>query len=380
MGYQSNANEGASTVSGYDIITDGASADTSSTWRGTTAAVSVGDVDAGITRRITDVAAGSADTDVVNVAQLKNVSTVVERGFGLQAQDGGQVNKALGEYVEVVGIGSTAGTYSANNVRTAAVNGKIQIQIAESPDFQNVNVNNAITVGENTTIDGNGLTIENGPSITTTGINAGDSVITNVAPGAINSTSTDAINGAQLYEVAQVANAGWNLSVNGSAPDNIGPNGTVNIVDGTNTIASYDPNTNALKISLVDAPTFEGKVTLNGGLSVAPEQTIDMGGNRVTNIGEGIAGTDAVNLNQLDSVDEGANAGTATAIALGNLPQATIAGKGLASIGGGYYEGESAVALGFSQMSDNAKWVLKAGASINSKNNVGVGASVGFHF
>lgn len=52
-------------------------------------------------------------------------------------------------------------------------------------------------------------------------------------------------------------------------------------------------------------------------------------------------------------------AGTASAIAIGNLPQATIPGKGMFSLGGGYYEGESAVALGISKMSDDGKWVFK---------------------
>ena len=58
-------------VAGYDPSTKATSTDTSSTWKATEAAVSVGDTSKGITRQITGVAAGAADTDAVNVAQLK---------------------------------------------------------------------------------------------------------------------------------------------------------------------------------------------------------------------------------------------------------------------------------------------------------------------
>lgn len=61
----------AAGVSGYDPSTKAASTDTSVAWKSTAAAVSVGDASKGITRQITNVAAGAADTDAVNVAQLK---------------------------------------------------------------------------------------------------------------------------------------------------------------------------------------------------------------------------------------------------------------------------------------------------------------------
>jgi len=61
----------AAGVSGYDPSTKAASTDTSVAWKSTVAAVSVGDASKGITRQITNVAAGAADTDAVNVAQLK---------------------------------------------------------------------------------------------------------------------------------------------------------------------------------------------------------------------------------------------------------------------------------------------------------------------
>ena len=70
LGSNSNAtvDKGAA---GYDILTNAPSTDTSSTWKSTASAVSVGDVTNGVTRQITSVAAGTNDTDAVNVAQLK---------------------------------------------------------------------------------------------------------------------------------------------------------------------------------------------------------------------------------------------------------------------------------------------------------------------
>lgn len=65
-------------VAGYDPSTKASSTDTSSTWKATEAAVSVGDASKGITRQIAGVAAGAADTDAVNVAQLKKVEAKAE--------------------------------------------------------------------------------------------------------------------------------------------------------------------------------------------------------------------------------------------------------------------------------------------------------------
>ena len=62
---------------GYDILTNAPSTDTSATWKSTVSAVSVGDVANGVTRQITSVAAGTNDTDAVNVAQLKRLHDMI---------------------------------------------------------------------------------------------------------------------------------------------------------------------------------------------------------------------------------------------------------------------------------------------------------------
>ncbi len=116
LGYKSNATVDKG-VAGYDPTTGMASTETNSTWKATSAAVSVGDVGNGITRQITGVAAGWEDTDAVNVAQLKALSTKVdnsaihyfsvnstENGTGSNYNnDGAKVDESM-----VIGIGSTS--------------------------------------------------------------------------------------------------------------------------------------------------------------------------------------------------------------------------------------------------------------------------------
>lgn len=76
LGSGSKATVAAGTV-GYDILTNAPSTDTSATWKSTASAVSVGDVANGVTRQITSVAAGTNDTDAVNVAQLKRLHDMI---------------------------------------------------------------------------------------------------------------------------------------------------------------------------------------------------------------------------------------------------------------------------------------------------------------
>ncbi len=168
LGSDSVASDAVPTESGYDPSTKAASTETSSTWRATRAAVSVGDAANDVTRRITGVAAGSADTDAVNVAQLKLVKGDVS-GAVAEAQKHSTV--VAGSNITV-----TSGTNAA---------GGVEYTVATAPDVKF----DSVTVG-NVKVDKNG-------------INAGNQKITNVAAGEVSATSTDAVNGSQLYQVQQ---------------------------------------------------------------------------------------------------------------------------------------------------------------------------------
>ena len=87
----------AAGAAGYDISTKAASTDTSSTWKATASAVSVGDVASDVTRQITSVAAGTNDTDAVNVAQLKRVQDQITNSTTNISQNTADIKNIKGD-------------------------------------------------------------------------------------------------------------------------------------------------------------------------------------------------------------------------------------------------------------------------------------------
>ena len=326
----------------------GSAADkTIAAWKSTRAAVSVGDADGNITRQITSLAAGTQDTDAVNVAQLKSA------GFKLQtSQSEGEV---AGSNVENVQNGETVTVDAGKNIKLTQAENKITVATKDEVAF------NKVTVGD-TVVDGSGVNITsaggNSASLTSdglrvgdvavaaAGINAGNKAITNVAAGRIDANSTDAVNGSQLYStqasldnmgktVAGVLGGNAKLNANGGITmSNIGGTGASTIegaisalntgayksfklvtaaTSGTNGQANnhslkeitsgstitleagknivLNQNESTVSINTADAPEFSGVVTAKGGL--------DMVNNKITNVGRGDSATDAVNLGQL---------------------------------------------------------------------------------
>ena len=104
------------------------------------------------------------------------------------------------------------------------------------------------------------------------------------------------------------------------------------------------------------------------------------------NVGQVNAALNTVNQNitnlgnKLSEVGNESKAGSASAIATANLAQSTIPGMGMTTVGLGTYDGQSAIAVGLSKMSDNGKWVIKASATTNTQGKVGAGVGVGFHW
>ena len=131
---------------------------------------------------ITNVAAGTNPTDAVNVSQLTEVEAIANKGWDLSTNGGSVSNIAPGGTVDM--------SSSDGNITISNVGGNIDFKLADD-----VAINNSLTIGGTTTIDGNGLTIAGGPSVTTSGIDAGGNVITNVAAGV---NQTDAVNVSQL--------------------------------------------------------------------------------------------------------------------------------------------------------------------------------------
>ena len=185
------------------------------TWKGTKGAVSVGKDEineAGnrviASRQITHVAAGTEDTDAVNVAQLKTAKTTVEAGDYVTVTKGTKT-----------GVDGTVYTVTGPKLapKTEDTNIIVEDDIEEATKKKvgyKLSLNKTLTglesvtsdefkSGDNVTINNTGLTITGGPSVTTGGIDAGKKKITNVADGDVSATSTDAVNGKQLNELKQ---------------------------------------------------------------------------------------------------------------------------------------------------------------------------------
>ena len=209
--------------------------------------------------------------------------------------------------------------------------------------------------------------------------------ITGVAAG---TEDSDAVNVAQLKAVQKVANQGskW-IAVNTKKFDKNGKvvdNKAEAEAEGINSVAiGAGSNTKvASNGKVVDRPNTVSVGGLKDG--VVTQRTI-------SNVAPGVLNSDAATMGQLRAglndvygklgeYKKDASAGTASALAVGNLPQATIPGKGMISLGSGFYDGESAMAIGLSKMSDSGKWVFKGSASYDSQEKAGAALSVGFHF
>ena len=178
--------------------------------------------------KIANIAAGEADTDAVNVSQLKNQgSEIVNKGFGIKAEDGNEVKKKLGETVDVVGDGK--------NISTRVEGGRVRVGLKDDILLNSVTTGrtrmdtNGLTVQDGSgntavTVNKDGLKIKDGPSVTKSGIDAGGKKITNVAAG---EADTDAVNVSQLKKAAASA--------------------TTKVADGKNTTVTSETNADGSK-------------------------------------------------------------------------------------------------------------------------------------
>ena len=139
----------------------------------------------------------------------------------------------------------------------------------------------------------------------------------------------------------------------------------------------------------------------SNGITVAPGEgnqaiqikqgNVDMGGNRIQNVGNPINDGDAANKayvdstsrslrNKINDVDKDLRAGVAMAMAVGGLPQAYMPGKSIFGVSAGTYHGQGGFALGLSHATDNRQWVFKGAASVDTRGNVGGTLSAGYQF
>ena len=218
-------------VAGYDPVTGVASTKTTDpTWQSTAAAVSVGGgtVDGKtVTRQITDVAAGTSDTDAVNVAQLKKVAELADGALkfgGDNTTPDTYIERKSGQALDIKGGANTEPANLTDGNIAVVSNGRdtLNVKLAKDVDLTE---SGSLAIGK-TKIEDAGITIQPASGsvltkFTNAGISAGDQQINNVAAGTLD---TDAVNVSQLTKAAAAAKT--------------------KVVKGTN-IASVDPTTGA---------------------------------------------------------------------------------------------------------------------------------------
>ncbi|MGN7765891.1 ESPR-type extended signal peptide-containing protein [Stenotrophomonas sp. 22692] len=318
----------------------------------TGASNSAGEVSVGSTgseRKITHVADGSDTYDATNVGQLKN-----------------GVNYAIDEskkYTDqkIQNITNVAGSFRANNTNNLA-----------DPSASGANSAaggaGSTAAGANSTALGNGSqaqadnsvalgagSVANRANTVSVGASGAERQVVNVADG---SQATDAVNVRQL-QASQQGTIRYDTTVNGA--------------------------------------TNYNSVTLG---------STNSGPTTVRNVAAGTAGTDAVNVDQLKSgmaqtldwskaytdermggferdlrkTDNRASAGIASAMATAALPQPSEAGRSMASVAAGSYNGESGVAVGISGVSEGGRWIYKFSGSTNSRGEAGVAVGAGIQW
>ncbi|NPK41434.1 hypothetical protein HC512_12400, partial [Escherichia coli] len=298
-------------------------------------------------RQITNVAAGSADTDAVNVGQLKVTDAQVSQNTQSITNLNTQVTNLDTRVTNIEnGIGDIVTTGSTKYFKTntdgadANAQGKDSVAIGSG----------SIAAADNSVALGTGSVADEENTISV-GSSTNQRRITNVAAGV---NATDAVNVSQLKS-SEAGGVRYDTKADGS-------------IDYSN-------------------------ITLGGGNS---------GTTRISNVSAGVNNNDAVNYaqlkqsvqetkqytdqrmvemdNKLSKTESKLSGGIASAMAMTGLPQAYTPGASMASIGGGTYNGESAVALGVSMVSANGRWVYKLQGSTNSQGEYSAALGAGIQW
>ncbi|KRG35607.1 hypothetical protein AK824_09660, partial [Psychrobacter sp. P11G3] len=404
LGLGSAATTGAG-IAGY--LSTGNAAITATT--STTGAVAVGDAANGVYRQVTGVAAGTADSDAVNVSQLKSVSDALESSNEALSNAAVQYDTNPDDTVNKGSItlgGGAAGT-TITNVNGGAINAGSTDAI-NGGQLYNLGNDVAGIIGGDAAIDDEG-------NLTATNIGGTGASNLNDAIAAVNNGNAQANEDIQANTDRLDTGLSFSADSGNDVNKSVG-NSTALKFEGSDNITTtttdsgikFDLSGNINVDNVTAGTVTTGNTTVNtNGVTIAngPNESVvlsgtglDNGGNTITGVADGINPTDAVNFGQLSALDgklsnsvnelgykineveDDANAGISAAMAMSSLPQAYIPGKSM--IGGGVatYNGESAVAIGLSKVSDNGRWVMKINGTADTQGNAGGAIGAGFHF
>ena len=347
-------------------------------WQSIDGAVSVGNAEVGVTRQITGVAAGTEDTDVVNVAQLKAAVKDVNTEAAKHTTVAAGQNITVDE--ETNDNGGKAYTVKLNDTLTG-------LKSVETEE---------ITVGDKVTINKDGLKTGD-VTIKEDGIHAGDKVITGVADG---EKATDAVNLRQLKSVQTEAAkhttvaAGTNITVDEETNDNGGKAYTVKLNDTLTGLKSVETE----EITVGDKVTINKDGLKTGDVTIK-EDGIHAGDKVITGVADGVKATDAVNMRQLGALENQVKTNTTNISLLNGRVdmldnRVNRVGAGAAALAGlhpldydpenkwdfaagyGNYNGANAVAIGAFYRPDENKIISIGGSFGGGENMVSAGISV----
>ncbi|NCT71756.1 MAG: hypothetical protein GXC75_12510 [Xanthomonadaceae bacterium] len=330
-------------------------------------------------RQLTGVAAGSAATDAVNVSQLQ-----------------GGVTHAINE----------ANAYT--DARIATIEGDLVDIRGDITDIQGDIVR---IEGDITNLDTRVGDVEGSVANLTTTVNQFDNRVTNLERGG---SGPFRITQGETYVAPAPTGANASAGGNGAVAsgDNSTAVGNQSVASGDNStaigqgaVASHD---NSVALGRGSATTVGAQRGYNAAYVGTSTSTgeVNLGGRTISGVAPGIAGTDAVNVNQLDAgvdyainqanaytddrftrfdgdmwnLERGYRGGTASAMAMAGLPQAYLPGKSMLSVAFGGYQGEYGMAFGLSTITDNGRWVYKAQATGNTTRDWGFSVGAGLQW
>ena len=298
-------------------------------------------------RQITNVAAGSADTDAVNVSQLKVTDAQVSRNTQSITNLNTQVSN-LDTHVTNIenGIGDIVTTGSTKYFKTNTDGADANAQGADSVAIGSGSIaaaENSVALGTNSVADE--------ANTVSVGSSTQQRRITNVAAGVNN---TDAVNVAQL-KASEAGSVRYETNADGSVNYSVlnlgdGSGGTTRIGNVSAAVNDTDAvNYAQLKRSVEEANTYTDQ-----------------------KMGE---------MNsKIKGVENKMSGGIASAMAMAGLPQAYAPGANMTSIAGGTFNGESAVAIGVSMVSESGGWVYKLQGTSNSQGDYSAAIGAGFQW
>ncbi|HGM5491717.1 TPA: YadA family autotransporter adhesin, partial [Serratia fonticola] len=365
--------------------------------------------------RVTNIEESYNNTVLPTMRYLKVNSTGPDAvASGTDAIALGQGTVASGNNSIATGNGAQAsgnGAIATGNNASASGTGSVAIG-----DNASVTASNSVALGSGSVADR-----DNTVSVGSAG---NERQITNVAAG---TEDTDAVNVAQLKDATgNITNNVTNISdgKDGMFQVNNTSNYAKPAVTGSDSLAggagSSASGSNSMAVGTKASASGANSVALGNGSSATAKNSVALGANsvanrensvsmgytggerQVTNVAAGTETTDAVNVGQLkQGVSESVNytnkqfnqlknmvndqkdklsAGIAGAMAMSSLPQPYAPGASMVGLGGGTYQGQSAVAFGVSTISDNGKWVTKVSGTTNSQGDFGASIGVGYQW